>query len=179
MTFNGSWGYFPTAPDSDWHSSRHVLGMVQSVTAGGGNLLLNIGPAPDGSVPATAYERLLPVGKWLARYGEAVYGTVDRAGERLVPWMTHGTWTLKGHDAYYWTGRWVGSEIVIGGLRTKVKRVSVLATGAEVSFEQSANRLVMRGLPAACPDDILGYAVLKLEFDQRPRQVLGSGCVVL
>jgi hypothetical protein len=73
----------------------------------------------------------------------------------------------------------VGSEIVIGGLKTRVKRISVLGTGDEVAFEQSSNRLIMRGLPAACPDGILGYAVLKLEFEKRPRQALGAGCVLI
>ena len=179
MTFNGSWGWFPTAPDSDWHSSRAVLGMVQNVAATGGNLLLNIGPAPDGSVPPQAYDRLLPVGRWLARYGEAVYGRLDRVDEHMEMWLNHGSWTVHGPVAYYWTGRWVGSEIVIGGLKTRVKRISILGTRAEVSFEQSPNRLVIRGLPAACPDDILGYAVLKLEFTGRPRQALGAGCVLI
>ncbi|HET6487826.1 MAG TPA: alpha-L-fucosidase, partial [Spirochaetia bacterium] len=132
MTFNGSWGYFPTAPDSDWHSTRAVIGMLQNVAAGGGNLLLNIGPAPDGSVPRQAYDRLLPVGQWLGKHGEAVYGAVDRIDGVLERWLNHGSWTLKGTTAYYWTGRWVGSEIVIGGLKTKVKRVTVLETGANV-----------------------------------------------
>jgi alpha-L-fucosidase len=179
MTFNGSWGYFPTAPDSDWHSSRAVIGMLQTVTAEGGNLLLNIGPAPDGTVPLLAPERLLPVGRWLARHGEAVYGKVDRYRPQLERFLNHGAWTLAGTTAYYWTGRWVGKEMVIGGLKTKVKRITLLDTGAVVAFEQSTDRLVMRGLPAACPDPEIGYAVFKMEFEKKPRQVLGYGCVVI
>jgi alpha-L-fucosidase len=178
MTFNGSWGYFPTAPDSDWHSSRAVIEMLQKVTAGGGNLLLNIGPAPDGTVPRQAYQRLAPVGRWLARHGEAVYGKVDRAYDSL-DWIVHGSWTLKGKTAYYWTGRWVGSEIVIGGLQTKVRSISSLDTGGEVAFSQTKDRLVMTGLPERSPDRIAGVAVLKIEFAAPPRQVLGTGCVVL
>jgi alpha-L-fucosidase len=179
MTFNGSWGYFPTAPDADWLSSRAVLGMVQNVSATGGNLLLNIGPAPDGTVPRQAYDRLLPVGKWLSTRGEAVYGKLDRVSPQLDQWLNHGSWTLRGTTAYYWTGRWVGSRICIGGLKTKVKRITILGSGANVAFEQTANQLIMTGLPATCPDGILGYAVLKVEFEKKPRQVLGAGCVVL
>jgi alpha-L-fucosidase len=178
MTFNGSWGYFPTAPDSDWHSSRTVVDMLQKVTAGGGNLLLNIGPAPDGSVPRLARQRLRPVGRWLARHGEAVYGMVDRTEDRFES-MHYGAWTLKGKTAWFWTGRWVGSEIAIGGLTAKVRRVSSLDTGREAAFTQSGERLVITGLPARCPDRILGVAVLKLEFVSPPRQVLGAGCVVI
>jgi len=179
MTFNGSWGYFPTAPDSDWHSTRAVIAMLQNVAAGGGNLLLNIGPAPDGSVPRQAYDRLLPVGQWLGKHGEAVYGSVDRVEGALERWLNHGSWTLKGTTGYYWTGRWVGSEIVIGGLKTKVKRATVLNSGADVPFEQGPNRLILKGLPAKSPDEVAGFAVLKLEFEKKPRQVLGYGCVVL
>lgn len=179
MTFNGSWGYFPSAPESDWRSSREVIEMLRTVTSGGGNLLLNVGPAPDGSVPPTAYDRLLPVGRWLARHGEAVYGPVDRVEGRLESWLNHGSWTLMGNVAYYWTGRWVGGEIAIGGLTTKVRRITLLATGAPVTFDQTRDRLLMRGLPRRNPDDIAQYAVLRLEFERPPRQVLGTGCVVL
>jgi alpha-L-fucosidase len=178
MTFNGSWGYFPSAPGSDWHSSRTVVDMLQKVTAGGGNLLLNIGPAPDGSVPRLTRQRLRPVGRWLARHGEAVYGKVDRANERFE-FMHHGAWTLKGKTAYFWTGRWVGSEMVIGGLTAKVRRVTSLDTGREATFTQRGERLVIAGLPTRCPDRTLAVAVLKLEFATPPRQVLGAGCVVI
>jgi len=178
MTFNGSWGYFPTAPQGDWHSSRTVVDMLQKVASGGGNLLLNIGPAPDGSVPRLAYQRLRPVGRWLARHGEAVYGSVDRTDGRFE-FMHHGAWTLKGKTAYFWTGRWVGSEIVIGGLTAKVRRVTSLDTGREATFTQRGERLVITGLPARCPDRTLAIAVLKLEFATPPRQVLGAGCVVI
>ena len=178
MTFNGSWGYFPSAPDSDWHTSRDVVGMLQKVTAGGGNLLLNIGPAPDGSVPRQAVQRLLPVGRWLARHGEAVYGAVDRVEGRLE-WMHYGAWTLKGKCAYFWTGRWPGGEIAIGGLQTRVRSVTSLDTGSAVAFAQTKDRLRITGVPDRSPDRILGVAVLRIEFAAPPRQVLGPGCVVL
>ena len=178
MTFNGSWGYFPTAPAEDWHSTRAVISMLRSVTAGTGNLLLNIGPAPDGTVPVLAFDRLLPVGRWLARNGEAAYGKVDRVQGRM-DWPVTGEWTLKGQAAYYWTGRWVGSELVIGGLLTRVRRITILGREGEVSFEQTRDRLVMKGLPATTPDDIAGWAVVKIEFEAPPRQVLGHGCVII
>ncbi|MHC4253881.1 MAG: alpha-L-fucosidase, partial [Planctomycetota bacterium] len=77
MTFNGSWGWQP-APPEDWHSVRKVIDMLRTCTAGGGNLLLNIGPLPDGSIPPEATERLTAVGKWLKKYGDVIYGSVDR-----------------------------------------------------------------------------------------------------
>ena len=176
MTFNGSWGYMPSAVD--WHSVRAVLGMLRQCTGDGGNLLLNVGPAPDGSVPPQATERLTAVGRWLQSSGEAVYGQTDRTGGRMEG-MPCGQWTLKGRNAYWWVDRWPGGELAVGGLKTKVLRASLLATGQPLAFEQSGERLVLKNLPATSPDPIAGVAVIKLECKSRPRQVLGTGCVVL
>jgi len=176
MTFNGSWGYMPSA--IDWRPAREVLGMLRQCAGGGGNLLLNVGPAPDGSVPPEAYERLRPVGRWIAQNGEALYGRMDRTDGRME-WMPCGAWTLKGNTAYFWVSRWPGRKLTVGGLKTKVARASVLATGKRIKFKQSGNQLFLEGLPDSSPDKIAGVTVIKLECTSKPRQVLGAGCVVL
>ena len=176
MTFNGSWGYMPSA--IDWRSVREVLGMLRTAAGGSGNLLLNIGPKPDGSVPEEAIERLQKVGAWVAKNGEALYGQVDRTDGRME-WVPTGQWTIKGNDAYYWCNRWPGEELAIGGLLTKVERASYLASGEPIEFEQHENRLILKDLPDENPDDIAGVCVLKLECDAPPRQKLGAGHVVL
>jgi alpha-L-fucosidase len=174
MTFNGSWGYMPSAVD--WRSVREVIGMLRTCAAGGGNLLLNIGPAPDGSVPPEAVERLRPVGRWLRQNGEAVYGRLDRCEIRGLPC---GSFSQRGKVAYWWVNRWPGKELAAGGFKTKLRRASVLATGEPIAFEQTARRIVLKGLPEASPDPIAGVAVLKLEFASRPRREQGCGYVVL
>jgi len=68
---------------------------------------------------------------------------------------------------------------VIGGLRTPVEKASILATGKPVAFEQSENRLILKGLPHDNPAEIAGITVLKLECAGPPQQVLGAGCVLL
>jgi len=176
MTFNGSWGWQPCPPE-DWQSVRDVLRMLRSCAAGDGNLLLNIGPLPDGSVPPEASERLLPVGKWLKKYGEAAYGKVTRVDKGLHEWTNIGVWSLKGRSAYFWCFRWPGSELALGGLRTKVRRVTLLGGGKAFPFRQTLDRLVIRGLPKRCPDPIADVAVLRLDFAAPPRQVLGALCV--
>jgi alpha-L-fucosidase len=178
MTFNGSWGYMPYAPDEEWHSSRAVLNMLRTAAGGQGNLLLNIGPAPDGSVPPLAYQRLAPVGAWLEKNGEAVYGLVERADD-LMEWMPLGAWTVKGHSAYFWCTRWPAGRLAIGGLKPRVVRASFLATGEPLQFEQTGNRLVFKGLPEDDPDPVTGVTVIKLECDDQPRQQLGAGHVWL
>ncbi|MBN2048045.1 MAG: alpha-L-fucosidase [Anaerolineaceae bacterium] len=175
MTFNGSWGYLPYTLDEDWHSTRNVISLLQKCTAGGGNLLLNIGPKPDGSVPEQAVERLLPVGKWLKTYGEAVYGQVDLAMPPQLEWMLLGAYSRKANDVYYWVSRWPGSVINLGGFQTKLKHVSLLSSGAEVDFRQDARQIVLSGLPEQNPDPIAAIAVIKLEFEDEPIQKLGAG----
>jgi alpha-L-fucosidase len=177
MTFNGSWGYMPIS--LDWRSVREVIRMLRTAAAGQGNLLLNIGPAPDGSVPPEAVERLEAVGQWVAANGEAIYGQVDRAGRGRMEWMPTGEWTVKGNTAYYWCTRWPGEQLVIGGLQSKVERASLLATGEPVAFEQTEKRLILKGLPWQQPDQIAGITVIQLDCDGAPKQALGAGYVVL
>ena len=177
MTFNGSWGYMPIAPD--WRPVREVIDMLRTATAGQGNLLLNIGPKPDGSVPPEATERLAAVGQWIAKNSEALYGQVDRAGRGRVDFMVTGSWTIKGNSAFYWCHRWPGSELAIGGLRTKVLKASFLVDGTPITFEQTEERLVLKNLPHFDPDPLAGVTVIKLEFDGPPVQKLGAGCVLL
>ena len=176
MTFNGSWGYMPISPD--WRPVREVITMLNTAAAGQGNLLLNIGPTPDGSIPPEASERLSAVGQWVERYGEAMYGAVERTDGRME-WMPTGLWTIKGNSAYYWCNRWPGRELTIGGLKTRVLRATLLADGSDLSFEQSPDRLILKDLPDENPDGTAGISVIKLDCDTPPRQVLGSGYVVL
>lgn len=175
MTFDDTGGYMPSA--IDWRSVREVIEMLRTVTSGQGNLALNIGPTADGSVPEKAVERLEAVGRWLAQNGEAVYGQMDRLGDRFE-WLPTGHWTLKGNTAYYWCRRWPGKELAIGGVVTPLKRASYLATRAAVEYEQTSTRLLLKSLPEESPDEIAGVCVIKLEFDEPPRQVLGPGYVV-
>jgi len=177
MTFNGSWGYMPSA--IDWHSPREVVLMLRTATAGQGNLLLNIGPKPDGSVPEEALERLAVVGDWLGRNGEAVYGPVDLANHARAEGLLHGSFTLKGKVGYYWADKWPGHALVLAGLTEDVVSASYLATGQPIAFEQANNRLILTGLPAAAPEAATGVTVIKLVFKAPPSLHLGHGYVMV
>ncbi len=171
MTMNQSWGYTPI--DRDWKSARDCVKLLGAAASGGGNLLLNIGPAPDGSIPPESRDVLTQVGQWVKRNGEAIYGT-DRVH---MEWQITGYWTAKGNIAYFHSHNWPGSELVIGGLKSKVLRAELLATGRRLRFKQSGPRLILSGLPAKPPDPLV--TVIKLPLRGKPRQALGPGCVVL
>jgi alpha-L-fucosidase len=173
MTFNGSWGWQPCPPE-DWHSVRKVLDMLRQVSAGCGNLLLNIGPLPDGSVPREAVERLQAVGRWMDTYGSVIYGHVDRVAN--MEWFALGNWTRKGNTLYFWCSRWPGKELAMGGIRGELKQARLLADGRTLPFTQEPDRLVIRGLPEQCPDTVAQVAVIEMEFAQVPRQKLWCGC---
>ncbi len=71
-TLAGTWGY---QPDARPRSFQELVVLLTSTAARDGNLLLNVGPAPTGHVPADQIERLQELGRWLQSHGKAIYGT--------------------------------------------------------------------------------------------------------
>ncbi|RXK86611.1 alpha-L-fucosidase [Filimonas effusa] len=72
-TLNNSWGY--KSYDNDWKSPGELLYWLVEIVSKGGNYMLNIGPAADGSVPAQAAANLKAVGQWMQVNSEAIYNT--------------------------------------------------------------------------------------------------------
>jgi alpha-L-fucosidase len=173
MTYNGiSWGYVDSAQVGPYsYTAPQILKMLARCTSGGGNLLLNIGPAPDGSVPPEAIEPLSAVGKWLEKNGDCAYGRVSRPkswgiGSGLC------ALTLKGNKAYLWNSIWpTDGELILGGFVSKVKSARILATGRELNFVQEKHRIFLRGLPPDCRDTLVGVTVIVLEFDGEPETI--------
>ncbi|MCH5330827.1 MAG: alpha-L-fucosidase [Alistipes sp.] len=73
QTMNGMWGY--KVSDTNYKSSDQLIELIVRAAGKGCNLLLNIGPQPNGELPADALDRLQDIGKWMDMYGESVYGT--------------------------------------------------------------------------------------------------------
>ncbi len=71
MSINDTWGY--KSFDNNWKSAETLIYQLVETVAKGGNYLLNIGPKPDGSIPAESKNRLAAIGKWLSQNGEAIY----------------------------------------------------------------------------------------------------------
>ena len=176
MTFNGSWGWVDTRPDA-WHSAADVVMMLRKCAGHNGNLLLNIGPKPDGSVPMQATERLTKVGKWLKAYGDrAVYGIRPRA-MKLIPGANMFEW-VRGIDpktVYMWMRTWPNGEIGIGWFKGKIKSVKLLTpTGStKVKFMQDERRVVLKDLPMVCPEKAVGVAVFEIKCDRKPERKMG------
>ena len=73
LTINDSWGY--NASDTHYKSNEQLIRALVGAAGRGANLLLNVGPRPDGSIGPEFRERLVEVGKWLATYGDSIYDT--------------------------------------------------------------------------------------------------------
>ena len=72
MILGGGWSF---SYNATMMPSRKVIHMLTDIVAKGGNLLLNIGPGPDGTWYDEAYDRLRETGKWLSINGDAIYGS--------------------------------------------------------------------------------------------------------
>ena len=171
------WGYVDEEQSLPFMiSSKQIVRDLHLCTCGGGNLLLNISPMPDGSVTPTTRERLEAVGKWLAVNGAAAYGKKFRTG----PVYSANTLTAvsgdeDGKTLYLWNWVWPkNGELRFGGYMDAPTRVSYLATGEEIDFTHDGHRIILHGLPTEAPDKILGVTVLKMEFDAPPRHVFRS-----
>ena len=175
ITVNDTWGYCPTSA-LDRKSPRQIVRLLQQATQGAGNLLLNVGPAPNGTVAPGEANILRTVGRWVAQYGEAMFGPVDRVTS--LEWMDAGRWTQKGKQAYFWAHRYPGSEIALGGFQTRLKRAVLLPGARPLPFKQEKDRIILRGLPPCNPDPVVGIPVIRLEFASRPVQQLGNCCTI-
>jgi alpha-L-fucosidase len=81
---NKSWGYIK---DDTFKSPEFLVHQLIDIVSKNGNLLLNIGPRSDGTIPEEAQQVLLDVGSWLNVNGDAIYGT--------RPWRTYGEGPTK------------------------------------------------------------------------------------
>jgi len=172
MTFNDSWGYTPI--DTNFKSAWQVVAMLRQVAAGGGNLLLNIGPSPSGAAPAPCVKILGEVGGWMKKYGKTIYEATDPMRQ---DWLITGTFTCRGKSLYFHCNRWPGEKFGIGGLQNKVVKAR-LYKGPAIKFTQTRDRLVLEGLPKKAPDAL--DTVIELTIaGGKPRQRLGAGCVLL
>ena len=73
IPLSDDWGW---VPKPCWKSSRHIVNTLVEIVAKGGNLVLGVGPTPDGQIEPAAVMRLDSIGHWLSQYGKAIYSTV-------------------------------------------------------------------------------------------------------
>jgi alpha-L-fucosidase len=142
ITLGNSWSY---VPGDQYKSSRKVIHMLTDIISKNGNLLLNVGPGPDGEWDSLAYNRLEAIGKWMKINGEAVY---ESEADPNLPRQGKWAFTRKGTNVYaiYQVAE---NEMVENSLSVnlpagvKVKGVSVIGGPQKVKFTQNGVQVVL------------------------------------
>ncbi len=173
---NKSWGYIQ---NDTYKTPTFVVDQLVDIVSKNGNLLLNIGPRSDGTIPDEVQQVLRSVGQWLQVNGDAIYGT--------RPWKTYGEgptkaaagsfhdtdtqtytpqdfrFTTKGSDLFAIEMGWPASgEAVVqalgtnGRLKQQIQSVTMLGSGAKLTYKQQADGLHIT-VPAK-PADEPAYA---------------------
>lgn len=113
-----SYGYSRAEPLADYRSAREMVLMLIDIVSRGGNLLLDIGPAADGTIPVIMEERLTQIGDWLKVNGEAIYGT--RSWKKPIQWtegkqpgVDYGKEYMAKYDIAELTGKPTADKAVI------------------------------------------------------------------
>jgi alpha-L-fucosidase len=154
MTLGRQWSW---KPNDTIKSTSEVLAILARCVGGDGNLLLNVGPMPDGRIEPRQVEALKGVGAWMKQCGESIHGT---RGGPYKP-GAFGSSTRKGDTIYLHILKFTGDSVVLPALPKKVVKSSLLAGGA-VSVEQTATDL---RIVVAPQDRQGGDTVVKLQLD--------------
>ncbi|MGL1933490.1 MAG: alpha-L-fucosidase [Fibrobacterales bacterium] len=144
-----SFGYNQVEGPEDYSTVEELVHLLVTTVSGGGNLLLNIGPKADGTIPDVMQERLLGLGDWLSVNGEAMYNTrarIDATPEMANPYFTRS----KSKEYIYalFTALPNGSVIVPGAFANTGSEIVLLADTDTTSLEWSntAEGIVISGL---------------------------------
>lgn len=126
---NDSWGWNPD--DEHYKSPRAIVHALCETAGRGGNLLLNVSPEGDGSLPPEQLERLDALGSWLVAHGEAIYGT--SAG--LEPWQFNGPSTQRGNRVFVFLLMRPYETVTVRGLPIRrVSRATMVGSDIEPTF---------------------------------------------
>lgn len=131
MTMNDSWGYQHT--DSNYKSPYILLRTFVDCLSNGGNLLLDIGPKEDGTIPEEQVAVLKEFGRWTKKHKEAVYDT--RAGIPAEHFQGYTTLNKAGDILYLYLPYKPNGVVEVKGLVNKVNRVWVVGNGAMLSYK--------------------------------------------
>lgn len=132
MTINDSWGY--QGNDSNYKSPSQVIRIFAECIGMGGNLLLDIGPKPDGTIPEEQTEVLKELGRWTSKHRQAIYGT--RAG--LPEGCFYGPSTMNADSTMvylFFTGNG-GGELMLEGVRNHINKAFVVGNGTNLVVKE-------------------------------------------
>ncbi|SMP54175.1 alpha-L-fucosidase [Neorhodopirellula lusitana] len=161
MTMRHNWGF--DRNDDHWKSSKDIIEFLALCGARGVNLLLNVGPNPEGNLLPEETERLQEVGQWMKTNGESIYGTSYSPVDFDFWW---GAMTQKDQTVYLHVLEWKPEGIEFNGIVGKPAKAYFLADPARkalpVTYEASGHVTKIE-VPANAPDP--RDTVIAVEYD--------------
>lgn len=131
LTMNDSWGYQKN--DHNYKTTDQIIGIFADVISNGGNMLLDIGPKGDGSIPEEQVAVLEGLGRWTNKHKEAIYGT--RSGIPKEHFYGPTTLSKDGKILYLFVKGNPNGEVVIRGLKNRINRIYVVGEGTKLSHQ--------------------------------------------
>ncbi|MBV4357258.1 alpha-L-fucosidase [Pinibacter aurantiacus] len=136
-TMNNSWGY--NINDNNFKSTKDIVQYLVKAAGNNANFLLNVGPQPNGEIPAVSIQRLKEVGDWMQTYGETVYGT---RGGAVSP-RAWGVTTQKGNKLFVHILKLQDNVLFVPLKDKKIKKATVFATKSPLKFTQNQDGVVI------------------------------------
>lgn len=179
MTMNDSWGYQPT--DTNFKTPQMLLRTFVDCLSNGGNLLLDIGPREDGTIPDEEVAILKEFGRWTNKHKEAIYDT--RAGIPAEHFQGYTTLNQAGDILYLYLPYRPNGIVEIKGLVNKVNRVWVVGNGQMLNYKVYNKNYwsqVPGNLYIDVPDEVLDpqITVLAVLLDGPIKLYRGEGKVI-
>jgi alpha-L-fucosidase len=137
-TMNNSWGYNIT--DTYYKSVKSIIHYLVNAAGLNTNLLLNVGPMPNGKIQPEFIDTLKAVGQWMQQFGETIYGTRGH----IIPAQDWGVVTKKDKTLFVHVLRpEKGTAVFLPGLKEKVATASFFIGGKPVKFKQQEEGLFL------------------------------------
>ena len=176
MTTNNNWGYQPL--DTNWKTPYEVITIFADAISNGGNLLLDMGPRADGSIPEPQVHVLKELGAWNKKHGEAVFAS--QPGLPQGHFYGPSTLSKDSSTLYLFLPGNVSGPVVVRGLVSAIKSAHVIGTETtlrpkivgKISWSHVPG-LVYIDVPATAQDKYM--TVLKLKLDGPVKLYRGKG----
>lgn len=164
LTMNTSWGYQPK--DTEYKTPEELITILSEITGKGGNLLLDIGPKEDGTIPEEQIHILKEMGKWTSKHEEAIFNTMAGIAEGHF----HGPTSLSKDSTVLYLFTDDRSDILVKGLTSKIKKATVVGTNTEIPVKvvgkiswSPVPGLVFMEVPQSSQDQYMTVVKLELE----------------
>lgn len=163
LTMNDSWGYQPT--DVNYKSPYQLLRMFVDCISNGGNLLLDVGPRQDGTIPQEQVETLKYFGRWTTKHSEAIYGT--RAGLNPGHTIYPTAFSKDGKTLFVYLDGQPHQNIEIAGISGKIENIRMIGTSKKLKFNTDKTANINIEMPKSGYDSSI--SVIAIDFKKEPQ----------